>query len=340
MVVGRMNQERLARLSVLVLALSAGLAALGFRFWGNTGVVEVHAAMPDQGGWLTSNINAQVGEPLHLRLVSDDVVHSFALGQSNFEPVDVMPGKPTDVTLTFDQPGTYTFYCTRWCGADHWRMRGTITVTGDDPVNTNPPDPPLYLQLGIDLDSVHELHNQNLEGQPSAERGAALDVTLPPEFLILEYYRSHSPEQTWDDLNTAPFTADLGDSQIWNLVALVWQQNTDSAKLTEGGALYQRDCAACHGVAGGGDGIFRVEENAGLSSPHETSPDGHSVEMPTNFQDQNHMLSASSALLQGKILRGGMGTGMPSWGLIYTEEQTWALVDYLWTFIFNYSLEE
>ena len=331
-----MNQERLARLLVLVLALSAGLAALGFRFWGNPGVIEVHAAMPDQGGWLTSNINAQVGEPLHLRLVSDDVVHSFALGQSDFEPVDVLPGKPTDVTLTFDQPGTYTFYCTRWCGADHWRMRGTITVTGDDPVDTNPPDPPLYLQLGIDLDSVHELYNQNLEGQPSAERGAALEVTLPPEFLILEYYRSHSPEQTWDDLNTAPFTADLGDSQIWDLVALVWQQNTDSAKLTEGDALYQRDCAACHGLAGGGDGIFGAEENAGLSSPHETSPDGHSVEVPTNFQDQNHMLSASPALLQGKILRGGMGTGMPSWGLIYTEEQTWALVDYLWTFIFNW----
>jgi mono/diheme cytochrome c family protein len=63
------------------------------------------------------------------------------------------------------------------------------------------------------------------------------------------------------------------------------------------------------------------------------------MEAPTNFQDQGHMLSASPALLQGKIIRGGMGTGMPSWGLIYTEAQTWAIVDYLWTFIFIY-LEE
>lgn len=27
-------------------------------------------------------------------------------------------------------------------------------------------------------------------------------------------------------------------------------------------------------------------------------------------------------MLQGKILRGGMGTGMPYWGPIFTEEQT------------------
>jgi mono/diheme cytochrome c family protein len=47
------------------------------------------------------------------------------------------------------------------------------------------------------------------------------------------------------------------------------------------------------------------------------------------------MLSASPALLQGKIIRGGMGTGMPSWGAIFTEDQTWALVAYLWTFQFN-----
>ena len=96
-----------------------------------------------------------MGEPLHLRLVSDDVVHSFALGQSDFEPVDVLPGKPTEVTLTFDEPGTYTFYCTRWCGVDHWCMRGTVTVAGDHYADQTLPDPLLYLQLGIDLDASH-----------------------------------------------------------------------------------------------------------------------------------------------------------------------------------------
>jgi mono/diheme cytochrome c family protein len=43
------------------------------------------------------------------------------------------------------------------------------------------------------------------------------------------------------------------------------------------------------------------------------------------------MLGASSALLAGKILRGGMGTGMPNWGAILTDDQVGALVAYLWT---------
>ena len=47
---------------------------------------------------------------------------------------------------------------------------------------------------------------------------------------------------------------------------------------------------------------------------------------------QRAMLSASPAHLQGKIIRGGMGTGMPSWGPIFTDDQTWRrLIAYLWT---------
>ena len=329
-----MKPEYLARLLVLLLALSAGFAALVARVWGNSGVIEVHAAMPDQGGWLTSNIDAQAGIPLYLRLVSDDVVHSFALGQADFEPVDVLPGKPVEVTLTFDEPGVYTFYCSRWCGADHWRMRGTITVTGDQYADHTLPEPPLYLELGIDLDTPHELHDLDLEGQPSAEKGANLGLALPLEFLTIDYYRAHSPMETWEDLQNHPTTNHLDEAQIWDLVAWAYQQNTDPATLAVGEALYQRDCAACHGVEGLGDGVFGAKENMENSSPHETGLDGHSVEPPTNFQNQNHMLAVSPALLQGKIIRGGMGTGMPSWGLIYTEEQTWALVDYLWTFVF------
>jgi len=46
------------------------------------------------------------------------------------------------------------------------------------------------------------------------------------------------------------------------------------------------------------------------------------------------MLGASSALLYGKIARGGMGSGMPNWGTVFSEEQIWSLVDYLWRFQF------
>ena len=90
----------------------------------------IHARMAETGGWTPENLTAEVGQPLHLRLTSDDVMHGFAVGQSDQPPVDVIPGEITEVTLTFDKPGKYTFYCTRWCSVNHWRMRGTIEVTG------------------------------------------------------------------------------------------------------------------------------------------------------------------------------------------------------------------
>ena len=92
--------------------------------------LKLRARMPDAGGWAPADIRIPAGEDLHLRLTSDDVMHSFAIGQSTLPAIDLYPGKTVETTLRFDQPGKYTYYCTRWCGADHWRMRGTIEVTG------------------------------------------------------------------------------------------------------------------------------------------------------------------------------------------------------------------
>jgi mono/diheme cytochrome c family protein len=56
---------------------------------------------------------------------------------------------------------------------------------------------------------------------------------------------------------------------------------------------------------------------------------------PAAFSDPSQALTASDVVLQGKILRGGMGTGMPEFGSLYTDEEMWALVAYLRRFIFD-----
>jgi mono/diheme cytochrome c family protein len=61
---------------------------------------------------------------------------------------------------------------------------------------------------------------------------------------------------------------------------------------------------------------------------------------PVDFGDSTQMLGASLAVLQGKIIRGGMGTGMPYWGTIFTDEEIEALVDYIWTFQFPITADE
>jgi mono/diheme cytochrome c family protein/plastocyanin len=316
------RSEVLSRILVvggLVIAIGAPLVA---RMIGAQGVIEMHGRMAETGGWTPSVIQAKAGVPLHLRLTSDDVTHGFAIGQSAIPAVDVLPGQMTDVTLTFDKPGTYTFYCTRWCGVNHWRMRGKIEVTGDDAVSAQPGTPPLYQTLNLDIDAPHPASEIPVR-TPDAQRGAQFSRLLPARYMTIAYYRSHSPAQAYLDLRDDPTLASLDDHDIWNLVAYIWQSKTTPAGLAAGQKLFAQNCAACHGETGTGNGVFA--QNLHLLY-------GKS---PAKFADPASMLGATPALLQGKILRGGMGTGMPSWGPIFENETTWSIIEYLYTFQFE-----
>ncbi len=325
--------EVLAR--VVLLVVVAGVVGAPLYFWVRTPLI--HARVAESGGWSPDILYARAGEPLHLRLTSDDVTHGFAVGQTDMPAVDVEPGTVTDLTLTFDQPGTYTFYCTRWCGVNHWRMRGTIEV---GPSSSPPPSAstPLYVTLGLDIDASHESPVVP-DSKPSASQGQVLAAGLPlSRFMTPNFYRTHSPYQTWQDLRSDTSLEDLGDGQIWNLVAFIWQSNATSEGLAEGRRLFAQNCAACHGESGAGDGVFADQLSAAgqTAAPTLASAPGMGRQRPANFTDPKRMLGASPAILQGKILRGGMGTGMPSWGPIFTEDQTWELVSYLYSFQFGF----
>lgn len=132
-----------------------------------------------------------------------------------------------------------------------------------------------------------------------------------------------------------PSFQSLADQDIWDLVAWVWRSNTTPQELQQGKQLYQTNCAACHGETGKGDGVFAEQLARPDTGKHAEMQTGEMTVRPVDFTDPEHMLAAGSAHLQGKIIRGGMGTGMPYWGPIFTENQLWALVAYLWTFQFE-----
>jgi hypothetical protein len=55
----------------------------------------------------------------------------------------------------------------------------------------------------------------------------------------------------------------------------------------------------------------------------------------SSLSDPRTMLGGTSEVYYAKLRRGGMGTGMPSFGPLFTSEESWALVDFLWTFVFD-----
>lgn len=316
--------SRLLIVTGILLAVGAPLF-----LWARTPLI--HARMAEDGGWNPNIIQAEVGKPLHIKITSDDVVHGFAVGQMEMQSVDILPGKVTDITLNFDKPGIYTFFCTRWCGLNHWRMRGTIEVSGS-PLDPEPATVPLYLSLDLNLDAPHDAPVVP-NGKPSATNSQLLETNLPID-QSAEYYRSHSPYQVFNDLSATSLT----ESQRWDVVAYLWQSNTTSEALANGKELYAQNCAACHGENGAGDGVFADDLAIAGESSMQTMEGAMDMVMqsPVDFTNPQRMLGASPALLQGKILRGGMGTGMPMWGSIFTEEQIWDLIAYIYSFQFEY----
>ena len=316
---------------ILITVFSLGVVALPLALWAQTPLI--HARMAESGGWSPSVIQAKVGEPLHLEFTSDDVMHGFAVGQMDMTPVDIEPGKVSETTLTFDKPGIYIFFCTRWCGLNHWRMRGTIEVTGKEPNAPQRAPAPLYVTLGLDIDAPHPADVLPTV-KPSAQNGQKLLAHLAL-YQSPGYYRSHSPAQVFHALGASGLT----DFQRWDAVAAIWKANTTPAGLAEGRQLFAQNCAACHGETGGGNGVFAQKlADAGEQSTQNMAGSGDmKMKTPVNFTNPVNMLGASPALLQGKILRGGMGTGMPMWGSIFTDRQIWNIISYLYSGMFDYS---
>jgi len=329
-----MKRNDLVALSI-VLAVLLGLPAglFGYQAWrtraAGVRVIDIIARTPESGGFAPDRLQLQAGQSVRLRISSPDAVHGFTIPGLGVNVDEIYPGKVVEVDLTPEQPGRYAFACTRWCGVDHWRMRGVIEVVGAAGSVLPTAEPPLFQQLGIDLDTpLNPVRVTPVIG-PSASRGGGLKVALPAELGDPARRITLSPADAFQFLRSDPANAALSDDDVWDLVAWAWLKDAKPEALARAKTLFARDCAACHGPEGKGDGPAGAEL-LGLAKMDPAMPLG-----PGNFTDAGKMLAASDLLLQGKLLRGGMGTGMPEFGSLYSDSEQWAMIAYLRTFLFR-----
>lgn len=330
-----MRLERIARVALILILIGLPAAALGYQFvlrpaLADVRTIDVVAAAPEAGGFQPDGIRVAAGETVRLRFSVPDVTHGIAIGPGlGVELGQVDPGQVKEVELTFDRPGRYTFYCNTWCSPSHWRMRGSIEVF--DPqqpealIVSEDPDPVLdsLIARGVDIDAPHEAASIPAQ-PPSAARGLRafeqIGDRLPAELADPLTRQQTSPAAAWASL----VEVGLGEADAWDAVAYLWLAQVDTTQLPAMEELYARNCAACHGETGGGEGPgadVAQQGSTGLS------------DKPTVFSDSRTMLGGTGEIYYAKLRRGGMGTGMPAFGPLFTRQETWALVDYLWTFV-------
>jgi cytochrome c oxidase subunit II len=74
-----------------------------------------------------ADVELPVGEPVHVRLESRDVVHEFYLPAFLFMR-NALPGRPNEFSFTADRIGVYHGQCAEFCGLRHDRMTFTLRV--------------------------------------------------------------------------------------------------------------------------------------------------------------------------------------------------------------------
>jgi cytochrome c oxidase subunit 2 len=76
-------------------------------------------------------VEVPVGEPVHVTLTGNDVIHAFYVPQFLFKK-DAVPGRLNTFAFTVDAPGRYGGQCAEFCGAFHSRMPFTIVAVTPD----------------------------------------------------------------------------------------------------------------------------------------------------------------------------------------------------------------
>jgi cytochrome c oxidase subunit II len=74
-----------------------------------------------------NDIVIPVGAPVIFQVTSTDVIHGFNVPEMRMK-VDAVPGTVTRMWFQPKDTGVYEIVCAQHCGANHYKMRGTVTV--------------------------------------------------------------------------------------------------------------------------------------------------------------------------------------------------------------------
>src|SRR5262245_31034565 len=89
----------------------------------------------------------------------------------------------------------------------------------------------------------------------------------------------------------------------------------DASSIAAGKAVYEKNCANCHGKTGAGDGMMGAELNP----------------KPSNLSDAEWKHGSTDGEIFTLIKNGSKGTGMQAFNSTLTEHQLWDVVNYVRT---------
>jgi len=77
--------------------------------------------------FIPDTIQVKQGDNVELQIHSVDVTHGFSIAEYDIK-ADIKPNETTTVKFTADKKGTFSFFCSVFCGEGHRDMKGSLIV--------------------------------------------------------------------------------------------------------------------------------------------------------------------------------------------------------------------
>ena len=162
--------------------------------------------------------------------------------------------------------------------------------------------------------------------QGNGDGEQASELPNPPAVLSDPQLARNASPAHWFEVVTdgnlekfmPPFAEGLSESQRWDVVFYLYTLSASPEEMEQGLALYEANCAGCHGQGGKGDG------------PDAPAP-------PPDFTDQAFMVDRSQADFFG-VMSKGLGEAMPNFSTALADAERWRIAAFLRTFTFDASL--
>jgi cytochrome c oxidase subunit II len=114
--------------------LAAGLSVAMLALMGLSGAIRAQAddipvveITAKRFAFSPDKITLKKGQPVKLRLRSEDVTHGFYLRALKLDE-EIPAGQTVEVTVTPQTSGAFTTICDHFCGAHHENMNMTVVV--------------------------------------------------------------------------------------------------------------------------------------------------------------------------------------------------------------------
>lgn len=140
------------------------------------------------------------------------------------------------------------------------------------------------------------------------------------DFRDLDYIRGETPQDFYaavtEGRNDMPaYSESLSSDERWDVVFYIWRLSTTPDIIAEGSEIYAANCSPCHGADGSGEQLGSAD-----------------------FTDLREMDNLAPRDLYLTITQ-GRGS-MPAWQSLLSQDERWAVIDYLRTFTYDPTLPE